>query len=291
VLKLFVYPLLVISVYQWNRKDVISTLLLGGNGAAALIFAYLSPWRSELLMSIAAIGLGLAFRNRRLIVPVGAFGLTAFMIALPFVQAKKANYDAVMSDPSKALYEIYTTSISDQITSLVNFWALRVDYAREFAYVEAANDSGALEPRNGESYVEAVKGLIPRVVWPDKPAFNLTPNFILPRTIGLLSFADPNTSWGVNMYAEFIWNFRAIHLLWSVPLWFFFASWLDRFQKIHIYNPIVGRVIQITFFFQFLALVNIVNALTYILWIFLIAKGMEWYSAVRPRLARRPLAA
>jgi len=290
VLKLFLYPLLVISVYHWNKRDLSSILLLVSNGAAALTFAYFSPWRSEMLMSLAAIGLGLTFRNRRLLFPVGALGLVAFLVVFPFVQAKKKNYEATMSDPGDAIRGIYTMSLSNQVEGLVDFWAARINYAREFAYIEAANDGGILELRKGESYVEAVRGLIPRVVWPDKPAFNITTNFLLPRMVGLLSFADPTTSWGVNIYAEFLWNFRAINLLWGVPLWFFLANRIDRFQGKNISSVILARIIRITLFFQFLALVSIVNALTYFMWMFVIAKSVELYSksVVRPRLPRTP---
>ena len=158
----------------------------------------------------------------------------------------------------------------------------------EVAYIQHGLETGVIELRDGETYWEAIQQLVPRVVWPRKPSFNATTNYLLPRQIGLLGWEDPFTSWGVSFYAELIWNFGVFHLLWSVPLTFFLVGKLDQLADSLYKHQLVSWLTKTTLFFQFFSIVGLVYVVTYILWVFLLGFIVDIYVDMQFNLIRSP---
>jgi hypothetical protein len=204
-----------------------------------------------------------------------AGALFSVFIVLPFAHQKKMHYDEVSSAPFAAFCKSLDISFSERFFFVEQFWADRIDGARELAYVEEALGSGRIHRRNGLTYWEAVQQLVPRLLWSDKPMFNLRTNYYLARELGLLAWDDPDTSWGVNFYAEAVWNFGATCLLWFVPLAFFVAQKLDLLILRQIRMSLVARVIQGALFFRLLDVPGLVSATTMIVWILVLGKLLD----------------
>jgi hypothetical protein len=85
----------------------------------------------------------------------------------------------------------------------------------------------------------------------------------------------------VNIYAEAVWNFGPACLLWFVPLLLVGARLFDTLLNRRIASPGVRWFVCTGLFFFFMGGVGLVNASTYILWIFL-------FGLLLDRLARMP---
>jgi len=277
VLKMFWYPVATLSVANATRRDARSLLLLLLALGIPSYFALLSGWRSELITVAGSIALGLALRSRRWAVlsPVLAAGLV--IVVLPFAHLKKVEYERVSADPVGAFAETLTMLPQERLLFAAEFWATRVSGARELGYVAYTTNTGHIPLRGGESYVEALQQLVPRVLWSSKPSFNLGTNYYLARELGLLDWSDESTSWGINLYAEAAWNFGAVHLAWFVPLIFFLATVLDRQITVRIRTAGVGWMTRAGLFFYTMAIVGLVNAMTFLLWLFIVSKTADTF--------------
>ena len=150
-------------------------------------------------------------------------------LILPFQQLKKTYSEEFVQAPEAFFYATLRMNLDDRNAIIMDFVSGRMNGAREMAYVQAGLDNGLISSRNGEGYIDAIKQLVPRLLWPDKPSYNQTTGFTLPREIGLVSaWDDLYTSWGVGFWAEVVWNFPYQSLILLVPLFFFGTTILDR---------------------------------------------------------------
>jgi len=289
VLKLFQYPVIVLSVISVKKGRPTSALLLTFTVIIFGYFAIFSPWRSEVVLLGCAFACGLVVRNHRWFAPSIILLCVMLLVFLPFLQEKKNNYERVAADPLGVFAETLQMPIIDRWELLKNFCSQRVNGEREVAYIQQGLETGVIELRDGETYWEAIQQLVPRVVWPGKPSFNATTNFLLPRQIGLVGWEDPFTSWGVSLYAELIWNFGVFHLLWSVPLTFFLVGKLDQLADSLYKQQLVSWLTKTTLFFQFFSIVGLVYVVTYILWVFLLGFIFDIYLDMQFNLIRSPV--
>ncbi|MEY2486941.1 MAG: hypothetical protein QOH39_2589 [Verrucomicrobiota bacterium] len=270
VLSTFLYPVIVIAVIAYRPKDIMSNIVTLAVLGIAGYFAIFSIWRSQLIMLLGAVGIGAIFRSRSGFVIFGVLGIIILYVVLPFQQLKKLNSERFFEDPEVFFYASMDMSMENRNSLVTEFLGIRMNGARELAYVQAALDSGLISLRGGAGYADAALQLIPRLVWPSKPSFNQTTGFLLPREIELVSWDDPYTSWGVNFWAEIAVNYSYKMLLILVPIFFFGAGWVDAALNRIIKHQGNRWIATATLFFMFLQLVSIVNFVTYLLWFFLV---------------------
>ncbi len=291
VLKNLLFPCVVTLIYNTRTKDFLSVLLLLAGFLMIGINAFYSSWRSELVLFIFSIGMGLVLRNRRYFYIGLIAGPLLVALILPFQFLKKSG----KVKDSDAMVSAFTSSLQQadgtRSSLTLQFISFRLNYAREAAYVRRGLDYGYLDYRYGDTYQEMVLQLIPRVVWPEKPSYNHLANRVIPRKIGLLHSTDPHTSWGVNYFAEFMYNFPIQYL----PLFFIFYFWilglLDRLTRGMAISPHSRLLLQITLFFQVLTTVTLGSASTYFLWIFIVVKLIDTmlYPKKKSTMARKPV--
>jgi hypothetical protein len=282
VLKMFWYPAVAASVLVATKERVSSLVVLASAVGVQTAFALLSGWRSELLSVAGAILLGLVLRRRAWLWVSPVIVVVTVLLLLPFAQLKKTDYARVQADPIAAFEETAAMPIDERITLVTEIWAERVNFVREMAFINAALESSRIDVRGGDTYVEAMMQLVPRIFWPEKPSFNVSTNYYLARDVGLVGWADSDTSWGVSLFAEIVWNFRALHLLWAVPLIFLLGSQFDR-TAARIRHKGVLWFVQTACFFFGAGIVGLVNALTFLLWSLLIGVGADRVLAMSVR--------
>jgi hypothetical protein len=276
VLKNILFPTLVLLIYNASFKNRLSVFLLICGFLLVGVNAFVSQWRSELIVFLFSIGAGLVLRNKKLFWIGLVLGPLFLLFVLPFQNLKKAG--KIRDDQSYSdAFVISLNSKASPFDLAVNFVAYRLNYGRESAYVIRGIDRNYIEYRYGETYMEMVLQLIPRVVWPDKPSYNYYTGFVLPRKIGLSARIDRHTSWGVNYFAEFLYNFP----LQALPIFFLvywgILIWLDKLSSKMSLLPELRMLLQFALFFQVLSTVTIVNAATYFLWIFIVLKIVNYF--------------
>jgi hypothetical protein len=108
---------------------------------------------------------------------------------------------------------------------------------------------------------------------------------VLPREIGLVGLEDPLTSWGVNLFAEAVWNFGVLSIAIAVPLFFWIAHALDGWAARWIRIPGIAWLVGASLFFHSLSIGSILNSTTFVLWVVVVGKVIA--SFVRPDVAAR----
>jgi len=285
VLKTLQYPclLLATATARLDRSSFAIWLLCAG---FSFITGWFTGWRSEMVLLVFSIALGAVFRWPKRIPLIATVGVASMLVVLPLANLKKVNYEEVSKDPLASIQTVLETPVLERVNFLLEFWAIRVNAEREIGYVQAAVDSGILELRRGETYLESLLQLIPRVVWPSKPIYNFMYGYELPRMVGLLQSEDHSTSNAVNIYAEFLWNFRPIHLIWGVPIFLWVCGKLDS-HATKLGNATVRDTYRLGLFFLFLPVVSIVNTAPYLLWLTLLAKFADAHGRTDARFFRR----
>ncbi|MFT3703620.1 MAG: hypothetical protein QM802_14750 [Agriterribacter sp.] len=274
VLKNLLFPALILIIYNASLKNKMSVFLLICAFGLVGINTFLSQWRSEFFIFLFSLVMGLVLRDRRYLWSGIILGPLLFVIILPFQNLKKkgeikdSNYvDAILTSVDSKV---------DPVDVAIGFLAYRMNYGRESAYVLRGIDKQYISYRYGETYEELILQLIPRFVWPDKPSYNYFTGFVLPRKIGLSSKLDRYTSWGVNYFAEFMYNFPLNVLpFFFLFIWFVFR-WFDNLAVRMKLAPGVKLLLQFSLFFQVLTTVSIINGATYFLWIFIIIKLINY---------------
>ncbi|MBX3256522.1 MAG: hypothetical protein KF862_20465 [Chitinophagaceae bacterium] len=274
VLKNLLFPTLVLLIWKATIKDKASIFLVCLGFLLVGINAFISQWRSELLVFLFSIGAGLVLRNKRFFWLGLLAGPFFLLFILPFQNLKKAG--KIKEDESYTdAFLISLNSRTNPFDMALNFVAYRLNYGRESAYVVRGIDRKYIDYRYGETYQEMFLQLIPRVLWPDKPSYNYYTGFVLPRKIGLSSKFDRHTSWGVNYFAEFLFNFPLRFLPIFFMLYWMILRWFDSLPSKMELSIELRAMLQFALFFQVLSTVNIVNAATYFLWIFIIIKTIN----------------
>lgn len=274
VLKNLLFPALILVIYNASIKNKLSVFLLLSGFVLVGVNTFLSQWRSEFFIFLFSIVIGLVLRNKKYLLTAILAGPLLFIVILPFQNIKKRG------DIKEGAYiEAIATSMDskvDPIDVATGFLAYRMNYGRESAYVLRGIDKQYISYRYGETYQELVLQLIPRFVWPDKPSYNHFTGFVLPRKIGLSAKIDRTTSWGVNYFAEFMYNFPRGYLpFFFLIIWLLFKGF-DALSESMKLAPGVRLLLQFSLFFQVLNTVSIVNSATYFFWIFIIIKLINY---------------
>jgi hypothetical protein len=270
VFRTLLYPALLISFISY-RRGLIWNCITGTLFAFTGLSAFLSPWRSALVMFTATISLVfLVGRRKRLWMIVPTIAAAVYVI-MPFQIIKRENYDTFSTESMTGVVQAaYDLTWQERNEMVKEFIATRVNTARELAYVESAVDGGVISYRGGDTYIEALQQLIPRIFWAGKPSFSDTVGYLFPRVIGLLGWDDTITSWGVGLWAEFCWNFRFEYLALFIPLIFGAAGAIDFMIDQKLRQPVCAWMAHAGFFFMFLGVVSIASIMTYVLWLFLV---------------------
>lgn len=294
VLLLFRYPsgVFLVLAAKSVRERLIASALVG----VSLLFAVLSPWRSELIFVTAAVLLGVALRSLRWVTIGAVTGLAVFVFLLPFLNARKTRLDEFQDAPFDFFIAAERISMEDRLLEFSQFVAMRLNQGRDLAHVLLALETGALQPIGGTYYENLGAQLIPRVLWPDKPSFNQEMGFELPRRIGLVGSTDEWTSWGVGLLGELAYAHGAWVLVPAVPLMLLVLLGLERLARtIRWKVPEFEHVLGACFLFLFISPGSPINLGTYVLWLFIFAYIADWIAAAtrsvgavagpRPRLS------
>lgn len=270
VLRTLLYPSLLMAVISY-RPTLLWNSVVGVLAAFIGLTAFFSPWRSGLVMFVVTVSL-VAFTGRRkkawLLAPLLVVAMYAIM---PFQIIKRQNFEAFKeSGPSETLRTAYELTWTERHEMVLEFISTRTDTAREIAYVQTALDGNVVDRRDGASYWEALQQLIPRTVWWSKPSFGELSGYLFPRAIGLLDWDDTVTSWGVGVWAEFVWNLPYQWLTLFFPLMFGLAGLIDLVIAKAIRQPACIWIAHAAFFFLFLSIVSIVFSMTYIAWLLVV---------------------
>jgi hypothetical protein len=266
----FVYPITILIIVNVKKKNSYSIILLLALFFFIGIEAVFSAWRSQLILFAISILIGLNIRGKINYYLLIIIGITYFFFILPFQQIKKINFIDFNNNPVEAFKSTLEYSFNERSDILLEFLAERINYTREIAYVQIAINNSNLEYRNGDTYIELIYQIIPRIFWHDKPSYNNFTNYLLPRKVQLLQWEDPYTSWAVNSYAEFIYNFPYQFLPFFIIIIYTLLSYLDRLCINLNLLPEFSWFLQTTLFFLSINLVSVIYSSTYFLWAFIV---------------------
>jgi hypothetical protein len=283
VFRIFLYPSLVLAVYLISTQKPLTFIYCTAILLVAFYLTATSEWRSQLIFFFGSIGIGLLLRSVKYLWPMIIAFLLMIMVLLPFQQFKKMNYNKTKGDFVGTFITTLEIPFEQRIIFASYFFAERINYGREIAYVQNAMERKWLDYSGGTTYEQVLLQLIPRAIWPTKPSFNQYTNHYIPRRIGLVGEEVEYTSWGVNAYAEFIMNFHYRYLLIFVPLLFGVINIIDRIISRLFKNSVIYWITSTSFFFITFEMVGVVNVSTYILWLIIITKGVEFIFRMRLR--------
>jgi len=278
LLKNFLYPVTMLVVLRFDRKDVQSALLCSGVLLFGLFVSLRSAWRSELIMFLGSMGLAMLLRSPKSAAVFFITGAATLFVLIPFQNYKKANYEETSRSLAQAFRESQSLNLQGRTDTVKEFFGIRVNSTREMGYVLKGVEYGDVDSRDGATYWEALLQLIPRLVWQDKPSFNQFTGYYLSRAIGLVGLDDENTSWGVNLFAEFLVNFPAAGLVLFVPLVFLLFLIMDRFMVRVFSTPAAFWLMECSLFFLCFQLVGVVNAATFYLWTFIFVFALDRFA-------------
>ncbi len=266
VMKNFLYPTLLAVLLRTRWTNIGEVALACGWGATVIGLSAISVWRSDLVVTGFCLLLFVCVRKPRFALPLVLFGLLGLWIVTPTLQYKKTNYDEYKVSPVDGIITSQNIDSEKRTQFLSEFVSIRLNYVREMAYMQRGLEMGMTPRLEGQSYVDSFYQLIPRVIWRNKPSFNYSSGYVIPRDIGLVEWGDESTSWGVNAYGEFIMNFSAEFLVLFVPVLFLGFHSMERGTVWSMKTPSITLLTRSTFFFLTISLVNLVNLGTFILW-------------------------
>jgi hypothetical protein len=275
VFKNLLFPSLVLMIYNARKQSPTSIVLLLAGFMLVGMNAFFSTWRSELIMFMFSIGIGLVLRNKKFLKYGIIFGPLFIALVLPFQLLKKSGKISEDENIVSAFFNTLSNPDLKRSNLALDFLSFRLNYARECAYVLRGIKMGSIEYRYGETYNETVLQLVPRVFWPDKPSYNYLINRVIPRKIGLLSNIDKYTSWGLNYYAEFLYNFPLNFFPVFFVFYFLLLALLGRLAESMKLSNEALLLLQFTLFFQVLNTVSLTFSSTYFLWIFIVIKLLD----------------
>ena len=265
----FLFPITILIIYNFKSSDKFSFILLILLIALVGFNAFTSAWRSQLLFFAGSVLIGLNLRGKLNFYLVLSLAIVYFLFILPFQQIKKYNYVEYAKGPLETLAKTFDLSFSERIDIASLFIAERINYNREICFVVNGLETNNLEYRNGESYSELFLQLIPRFFWPEKPSYNYFSGYVLPRKVGLLGVEDESTSWGVNSFAEFSYNFSYNYLPIFIIIFYFVLNYFDVLVVKLKLLPEFAWLLQTTLFFLSMNLVSVIYSSTYFLWAFI----------------------
>lgn len=282
-LKAFSYPAIFFSIVD-ARRSMFWFSLAGVLFLSAADVAFFSLWRSVLVMLSATIMLGIAVRNSRLLPASFAIGVLALGLILPFQIIKRVDPEAFNESPVRVLEESLSIEFEDRYAIIGDFFAKRLDYMRELAYVSRAIDTDTLELQNGSTYTAVLLQMVPRTLWPGKPEVASWAGFELPRIIGLTARSDQSTSWAVNMFAEAAYNFGTDALLLAVPALLLLSRLTDLLGEQAFRTNAGARVFYVGTFFAWMGCTTIIFLSTTLVAVFALSKFSEGWVGKGERL-------
>jgi hypothetical protein len=243
----------------------------------AAIIGFFSPWRSVLVILAATLLLGISLCRPRWLPGVSIVGFLAVSVLLPFQVIKRDSFAEFQAAPLQVIATTLEINYDERLSMVGEFAAKRLNYVRELVYVDLALEAG-FEPKWGDTYAGALKQLVPRALWPDKPALAEWAGFDLPREIGLVEGLEGTTSWAVNMFAESAYNFGIWSLIWFVPLSFSFAEWLSRLLGRFYQSDKARAVGNVAAFYLLLATTTTIFMASLVVALLLIVKVLDlWF--------------
>jgi hypothetical protein len=287
LLNYFFYPITILTVINLKKEDRLSIFLFVFQVIIGGINTFYSTWRSQLIIFVGSLLIGFYLRRRLNLYFLTLVSIIFFIIVLPFQQFKRWSGSQSETDTFEILRRSTEVSYEKRFLLISQFITERINYMREMVYVQEAIDNGRIEYKYGETYLNVFYQLIPRYFWDEKPT-NRYINYEVPRLIGLLSWQDESTSWAVNSYAEFIYNFSYHFLPLFVLIIYLILNWFDtvtsRIEILFQYR----WLLSVTLFFLSLSLVSVVYSSTYFMWLFIVVilldkihKSINANSAVR----------
>lgn len=269
VFSYLVYPITIFIVYTFDSKNTKSTILL----VVLIVYfgyqSFFSLWRSQLILLVICFLIGGYLKYRINIIFITLFSIVLLFYLLPF-QLLKREQSEMNFNYEDVFYKSLSMNSDLKINYFTAFLSQRINYSRELGYVQFAIDNHNLEYRDGETYKEIFYQLIPRFIWNDKPSYNSITGFDIPRKVQLLSDTDQTSSWGVNVYAEFSYNFNYKYLPIFILTIYFIFNFFDKLSYklgLKVQNQLI---LQFALFFLTLNLVSVIFSSTYFLWMFLL---------------------
>jgi hypothetical protein len=273
IIYLFIFPIVALVIVRMDNKRPSSwataLFIISVVGAYCLT----SYWRSLSLVFGLSILLGITMKIRlqlRWTLLMSLFFVGWYIWLFPFLQLKKANAPTGATALFNTFIESQEMPIGLRMQESLGFLGLRTNGVREIGYLEAGLATNAVQLRWGESYKETLLQMIPRVVWPGKPSYNTSMNYELPRTLGLLGWDDTDTSSGVGLWAEAVWNLKGYFLLVYVPLLFGLMTWIDRLIWRARLDMFFKWWMLTCLFYLSLQVLNLVNFVTLVMWTILL---------------------
>lgn len=270
---LLFYPMIILSVLRLNTNDAESMTLCVGLLIATFILVFVSPWRSQLVLWVLSVIIGLMLRFRVSVRSVSLYGVVfglVFFLMAPFLQYKKTRVGDSDFNLLTAMVESQKVSVEERLEQSFGFISARVNGVREMGFVGNGLAQGLTDKRMGETYSEAIQQLIPRVIWPDKPVFNFTSGYRIAREIKLLGWEDDGTSSGLTIWPEAVINFGPYFLIIFVPFSFYLATQVDRYSRKFIAESAGVWILDTTYFFIAFNLVSVVQFGTQFIWTFIV---------------------
>lgn len=217
-------------------------------------------------MFFGSVLIGRSLRGKINYYIVGAIAVGFLIFIIPFQQLKKSVTSNSNFNTNVAFNQSLNYTLDERLAIAGSFFAERINYTREMGYVQNAVEKKYLPYRDGQTYIEVFFQLIPRFFWAQKPVYNRFTGYELPRTIGILGISDESSSWGVNCFAEFIYNFSYVYLPFFILALYFIINYLDKMVSKIGLVPEYAWLLQTTLFFLSLNLVSVIFSSTYFLW-------------------------
>jgi hypothetical protein len=265
------FPLIILVFYSFRSNKQLSVLNLYLLCFFIIIDLFYSSWRSELIFVFISITISIIFKynfNRKQIYQFLIISLLTIIFSMPFQILKKNSEEMGLKNIS-----FLNGTILDQLVTgfkiIPHFIVNRLNYLREMSYVNSAILYNKINYIDGESYSSIFYQLIPRTIWKDKPLFNEFYGRRVPRLVGLVGESDQGTSWAVNPFAEFLYNFN------YSGLWIFIILLFTLLRKIDLLTDslnIDSRLklyLELSLFFLSLNLVSLIFSSTYLIWLFI----------------------
>ncbi len=272
--KILFFPGLFLSLTSTLSHRTISKQVESLIIVLASALALFTPWRSVLVLAISTILLAFALTRPSWLVPAYLLGVVSILVLVPFQNLKKADFSAFRRQPVAVLRESLSMPLAERLAQVEELARGRLDYVREMSYVQRALET-SMPPRNGQTYVNIVSQLVPRILWHNKPEMAHWAGFDLPREIGLLHKEDEYTSWAVDMFAEATYNFGIWCLLWFVPLIFLIARGIENLI-VKLYSaPQAVLLADVAFFFFFLDITTVIFAASEAIALLLVVKVVD----------------
>ncbi len=267
-----IFPCIILVFYTLKYKNLLSIINLCTIIFFIIIDLFFSQWRSDLIFVIISISISLIFKFHLTKKQIYRFCLLSFLLVvfyLPFQFAKKndENFDY---KTIKVINTSFDVQILNGLKLIPEFVVNRLNYIREMAYVNSAISNNKIQYQNGDSYSNLIYQLIPRELWTNKPLFNEFYGRQIPRSIGLVGEMDNYTSWAVNPFAEFLYNFNHNWLWLFVIILFFLFRGIDLFIDALYIDSRLKLYLEFSLFFLSLNLVSLIFSSTYLLWLVII---------------------